>query len=124
MKLKKNDSFVSEIIDITNLGFGVAKVDGAVVFVSGTVPQDVARIKIIKVGSSYSVGRVEELITPSPLRFEGRCANGGCRSCAYKYGVPTVAAVVAPTNAFPMSLKRGLRRRQCDRFSKKVGLMR
>ncbi len=84
MKLKKNDSFVSEIIDITNLGFGVAKVDGAVVFVSGTVPQDVARIKIIKVGSSYSVGRVEELITPSPLRFEGRCANGGCRSCAYK----------------------------------------
>ncbi len=84
MKLKKNDSFVSEIIDITNLGFGVAKVDGAVVFVSGTVPQDVARIKIIKVGSSYSVGRVEELITPSPLRFEGRCSNGGCRSCAYK----------------------------------------
>ena len=84
MKLKKNDIFVSEIIDITNLGFGVAKVDGVVVFVSGTVPQDVAKIKIIKVGSSYSVGRVEELITPSPLRFEGRCANGSCRSCAYK----------------------------------------
>ena len=84
MKFKKNDLFVSEIIDITNLGFGVAKIEGAVVFVSGTVPQDVVRIRIIKVGSSYSVGRVEELIEPSPLRFEGRCANGGCRSCAYK----------------------------------------
>lgn len=84
MKLKKNDIFVSEIIDITNLGFGVAKPDGAVVFVSGTVPGDVAKIKVIKVGSSYSVGRVEELITPSPLRVEGRCENDLCRSCAYK----------------------------------------
>ena len=84
MKLKKNDIIESQIIDITNLGFGVAKIDGAVVFVSGTVPQDVVKIRIIKVGSSYSVGRVEEMIEPSPLRFEGRCANGGCRSCAYK----------------------------------------
>lgn len=84
MKLKKNDIFESKIVDITNLGFGVAKIDGAVVFVSGTVPQDVAKIRIIKVGASYSVGRVEEMIEPSPLRFEGRCANGGCRSCAYK----------------------------------------
>ena len=84
MKLKKNDTFVSEIIDITNLGFGVAKIEGAVVFVSGTVPRDVAKIKIIKVGSSYSIGRVEEMITPSPLRVEGRCENKLCRSCAYK----------------------------------------
>lgn len=84
MKLKKNDIIESQIIDITNLGFGVAKIDGTVVFVSGTVPQDVVKIRIIKVGSSYSVGRVEEIIEPSPLRFEGRCANGGCRSCAYK----------------------------------------
>ena len=84
MKLKKNDIIESQIIDITNLGFGVAKIDGAVVFVSGTVPQDIVKIRIIKVGSSYSVGRVEEMIEPSPLRFEGRCANGGCRSCAYK----------------------------------------
>lgn len=84
MKLRKNDVFVSEIIDITNLGFGVAKVDGAVVFVAGTVPGDVARIKVIKVGSSYSVGRVEEMIAPSSIRVAGRCDNSLCRSCAYK----------------------------------------
>ena len=47
MKLKKNDVITTEIIDITNLGFGVAKVDGAVIFVSDTVPGDVAKIKII-----------------------------------------------------------------------------
>lgn len=84
MKFKKNDIFTSEIIDITNLGFGVTKVDGAVVFVSGAVPGDVARIRIIKVGSSYSVGRVEEFITLSKKRVEGRCNNSLCRSCAYK----------------------------------------
>ena len=84
MKLKKNDVITTEIIDITNLGFGVAKVDGAVIFVSDTVPGDIAKIKIIKLGSSYLVGRLEELITPSDKRVEGRCSNGLCRSCAYK----------------------------------------
>lgn len=84
MKLKKNDVITTEIIDITNLGFGVAKVDGAVIFVSDTVPGDIAKIKIIKLGSSFSVGRLEELVTPSSKRVEGRCHNGLCRSCAYK----------------------------------------
>ena len=84
MKLKKNDVFIAEIVDITNLGFGVAKVDGAVVFVSGCVPGDVAKIKIIKIGSSYSVGRVEEFISLSERRVEDRCHNKSCRSCAYK----------------------------------------
>ncbi len=84
MKFKKNSVITTEIIDITNLGFGVAKVDGAVIFVADTVPGDVAKIRIIKPGASYSVGRVEELITPSKRRVESRCHNGLCRSCAYK----------------------------------------
>ena len=84
MNLKKNDVFTSEIIDITNLGFGVAKIDGQVVFVSGAVPGDVVKIKIIKVGASYSVGRAEEFISYSDRRVEGRCDNSLCRSCAYK----------------------------------------
>ena len=84
MSFKKNDVFTSEIVDITNLGFGVAKVDGKVVFVGGCVPGDVARIKVIKPGKAYSVGRVEEIITPSVRRVEGRCDNRLCRSCAYK----------------------------------------
>lgn len=84
MKLKKNDLFTGEILDITNLGFGVAKLDGQVVFVSGCVPGDVAVIRIIKVGGSFSVGRVEEFVKKSSLRTEGRCSNNLCRSCAYK----------------------------------------
>ena len=84
MKFKKNDLFEGEIVDITNLGFGVAKHRGAVVFVAGCVPGDVCKIRIIKVGSSYSVGRAEEFVKRSSLRVEDRCDNKLCRSCAYK----------------------------------------
>ena len=84
MKFKKNDLFEGEIVDITNLGFGVAKHQGAVVFVAGCVPGDVCKIRIIKVGSSYSVGRAEEFVKRSTLRVEDRCDNKLCRSCAYK----------------------------------------
>ena len=75
--MKKNDVFTTEIIDITNLGFGVAKCNGEVVFVSDAVTGDVVRIKIIKASSSFSVGRVEEYITLSPLRETGRCDSKG-----------------------------------------------
>ena len=84
MKFKKNDLLEAEIVDITNLGFGIAKVGGMVIFVADCLPGDVAKIRVIKVGSSYSVGRAEEYIKRSPLRVSGRCDNTHCRSCAYK----------------------------------------
>ena len=84
MSLKKNDVFTSEIVDITNLGFGVAKQDGAVVFISGAVPGDVAEIKVIKVGSSFMVGRIEKFIKKSGKRVNDRCHRELCHSCAYK----------------------------------------
>ena len=82
--MKKNDVLRLEIVDITNLGFGVGRHEGQVVFVSDAVKGDVVRAKIIKAGSSFSVGRVEEYIKLSELRIDGRCSNGGCKSCAYK----------------------------------------
>ena len=84
MSLKKNDIFTAEIIDITNLGFGVAKINGEVVFISGAVPGDTVRAKVIKSSSSFSVGRVEEFIRESDKRVTYRCSSSHCRSCAYK----------------------------------------
>ncbi len=84
MKLKKNDIFNLEIFDITNLGFGVGKHDGEVIFVSGTVPGDVILAKIIKVCASYAVARVEKFEKMSELRTYNRCQNEACKSCAYK----------------------------------------
>lgn len=84
MSLKKNDILTVDIIDVTNLGFGVARHEGEVIFVSDAVMGDVARIKIIKCGSSFAVGRLEELISSSPYRVSDRCEVKGCKSCAYK----------------------------------------
>ena len=82
--MKKNEVVELQIIDITNLGFGVAKLDGEVIFVSDSVVGDTVQAKIIKVTRSYSVARVERLIKPSSLRTDDRCKNGKCKSCAYK----------------------------------------
>ena len=84
MRFKKNDTLTLEITDITNLGFGVAKVAGEVVFVSGAVPEDTVEAKIIKVSSSFAVARVERFIKRSSLRTEHRCPISACRACAYK----------------------------------------
>ena len=83
MKLKKNDCLDLEIVDITNLGFGVAKIGGEVVFVADTVPGDKIRARIIKSASSYAIGKAEEYIAYSPLRTDKRCSLS-CKSCAYK----------------------------------------
>ena len=82
--LKKNQIMTLEITSITNLGFGVGRADGIVVFVSGAVPEDVDEVKIIKVASSYAVGRVERFIKESSLRVCDRCNVTACTSCAYK----------------------------------------
>lgn len=82
--MKKNDVITLKIEDITNLGFGVGKADGAVVFVASAVPGDTAEVKIIKEASSYYVGKVERFVTLSDIRTDNRCDNTRCRSCAYR----------------------------------------
>lgn len=84
MAFKKNQCVTVEINDITDLGFGVGRVDGAVVFVSDTVPGDVCEVKIIKVNKTYLVGRVEKYIKKSDMRVTDRCSERACKSCAYK----------------------------------------
>ena len=82
--LKKNDTLTIEIVDLTNLGFGVGRHAGQVVFVSDTVVGDIAEVKIIKVNKSYAVARLEKLITPSKMRIDARCQISGCKSCTYR----------------------------------------
>ncbi len=84
MSLNKNSIHTIEISDITNLGFGVGKLGGEVVFVGGAVPGDKIRARIIKTASSFAVGRVEEFIERSSKRTNSRCNNKQCAACAYK----------------------------------------
>ena len=84
-KIQKNEIFRLEITDINNLGFGVGRYKSMVVFVPNAVSGDVIVAKAIKVASSYAVGRIEEILTPSANRIKPKCSHNGCGGCAYRY---------------------------------------
>ena len=75
-----------DITDLNNLGNGVGRYDGQVVFVRGAVSGDRVRAKIIKVNKSFAVARLEQIITPSPDRADGFCsAPLSCGGCVYRH---------------------------------------
>ena len=83
--LKKNSVFETDILDMNFLGFGVAKIDGIAVFVSGAVAGDRCRIKIIKTAKNYAVARVEEILAPSVHRVADGCpVSASCGGCAFR----------------------------------------
>ena len=68
--MNKNDILTLEITDINPDGNGVGRGEGGVViFVPLTAPGDIASVKIIKCAKNYFVGRLEEVLSPSPLRW-------------------------------------------------------
>jgi 23S rRNA (uracil1939-C5)-methyltransferase len=64
-------------------GYGVARIDGEVLFVTRAVTGDKAWIKIIEKKKKYSIGKVIEIIEPSPWRTNPPCPFfdqcGGCQ---------------------------------------------
>nr|MBQ4319502.1 23S rRNA (uracil(1939)-C(5))-methyltransferase RlmD [Clostridia bacterium] len=81
----KNSVHTLKIEDMTNLGSGVAHLDGAAVFVNGAVDGDTAEVKIIKCANGYYVGRLEKLLKASPYRIESDCpASKRCGGCVYR----------------------------------------
>jgi 23S rRNA (uracil1939-C5)-methyltransferase len=85
MALRKNQVITLKIEDITNLGFGVGRYLGEVVFVSDTVPGDEVECTVIKPYRSYSIARPKRYISYSPDRVDDRCQYPSCRACSYKH---------------------------------------
>lgn len=86
--LKKNDSVVLDVFDINNLGCGVARLsDGRVIFVRGAVTGERIKAKIIKINSDFAVGRIEEIISTSPIReVNDACkAPESCGGCVFRH---------------------------------------
>lgn len=82
--LSKNKTVELCITDLNNLGYGVGRYEGMVVFVSGGVPGDRVLARVIKVTPSYAVARIEEVISPSLDRVENDCGARGCGGCIYR----------------------------------------
>ena len=86
MKVKKNQVFEVEIVNIAFGGKGLAKLDGYTLFVDHAVPGDLAAVRIFKKKRSYAEARVEQLIKASPLRVPAPCPYSGyCGGCKWQF---------------------------------------
>jgi 23S rRNA (uracil1939-C5)-methyltransferase len=67
-------------------GYGVARKDGIVHFIPHTVSGDKAWIKIIDRKKNYSIGKLIQLIEPSPWRVNPPCPFfGKCGGCQWQH---------------------------------------
>lgn len=86
MAWKKNDEVRLEITGMTAEGSGVGRADGMAVFVAGAAEGDLLRVKLIKVSKNYAIGRLEEILRPSPDRRRPDCAAAvPCGGCVYRH---------------------------------------
>lgn len=84
--MKINDELSVKIEKISNLGFGIAKVDGRVIFVENSCPEDELKIKITKVSKNYANASVIEIIKPSMHRTEPFCPmQKVCGACQLQF---------------------------------------
>jgi len=81
--MKANEEYNAIIEKVTNLGAGIARIDGFVVFIEDSCPQDKLKIKITKVNKNHAYGEILEIIEPSPYRVKPFCpmykACGACQ---------------------------------------------
>ncbi|HOA31103.1 MAG TPA: 23S rRNA (uracil(1939)-C(5))-methyltransferase RlmD [Clostridia bacterium] len=89
VRIKKNETYVVKFENLSSDGAGIGRIGGFVVFCEGALPGETAEIKIIKVTTSYAVGKLLKIIDSSPDRIEPeyeQCAQcGGCTYAHYKY---------------------------------------
>jgi len=80
--LKKNEEYVVDIVDNGYLGEGIAKIDGITVFIDQAIKGEKIRIKIIKVMTNFSYGKIVEILKKSKYRRDEDCSTyrrcGGC----------------------------------------------
>jgi len=81
--MRVTDEIIVDIEKLSNLGFGIAKHEGLVIFVESTCPGDKVKIKITKLNKSWANGQVVEIIEKSKHRVEPPCVMqsvcGGCQ---------------------------------------------
>ncbi|MBE6585564.1 MAG: 23S rRNA (uracil(1939)-C(5))-methyltransferase RlmD [Ruminococcaceae bacterium] len=81
------------IHDLNNLGCGVGRMPegtpdaGIVIFIKGAVTGDTVKSQIIKRTKSFCVGKLLEIVTPSPMRMEEEFCSApeACGGCVYRH---------------------------------------
>ncbi|MCR4563567.1 MAG: 23S rRNA (uracil(1939)-C(5))-methyltransferase RlmD [Clostridiales bacterium] len=84
--LKKNDEIELVIDGYTAEGSGVGHFDGMAVFVANSAVGDRLKVHIIKAKKTYAIGKITEIISPSPDRIETDCPYfNSCGGCAFRH---------------------------------------
>ena len=87
----KNKNDIPEIITVkieklSNLGLGIAKVDGYVIFVPNSCPGDTVKIKVLKKNKNYANAEIIEIVAPSDKRVESFCKmQKVCGACQLQF---------------------------------------
>ena len=80
------EELVVDIVKLSNQGFGIAKLDGYVVFVEGACPGDKVRIRVGKKNKTFAYAKVIEIIEPSAHRIEPMCPmQKVCGACQLQF---------------------------------------
>lgn len=78
--------FVVKIEKLSSNSQGIARHEGAVVFVDNVCPEDECRVSIVKKHKSYYIAKVVEMIKPSPYRVKPFCPiHSACGSCQLQH---------------------------------------
>ncbi len=70
MKLKVGETLDIKIIDMSDTGSGIGKLDNLVIFVENTVLGDEVSIELTKIKKSFAIGKLKEILKPSKYRNE------------------------------------------------------
>lgn len=78
--------FIAEIEKLSNLGLGITRVDGYVVFVENACPGDKLRLKVTKKNKNYAYAVIDEIIEPSIHRCKPVCPMQKiCGACQLQF---------------------------------------
>ena len=79
---EKNKNYEITITGFGSNGEGIGRIDNMAVFVPGGCEGDVLEIKLMKVKSSYAVGKILRILKPSEFRQTSFCpASSRCGGC-------------------------------------------
>jgi len=86
-----NKNEIPEIVEVkveklSNLGLGIAKYNGYVIFIEGACPEDILKIRLKNKKKSFAHADILEIIKPSPCRIEPFCKmQKVCGSCQLQF---------------------------------------
>lgn len=112
--LKKNEEYVTDIIDNGFQGEGIAKIEGMTVFIDKAIKGEKVKIKILKVQTNFAYGKIIENLKKSEARVDKEdCATykrcGGCNLRHIKYEETLNIKKATIENCLYKALKRDIK---------------